>query len=82
MSNWQRWLLDVAERTGRTFLQGFLGMVTADLFIASFDPTWTENLIVGGLAGVYAVLTSWAAQPIGAPDSASMLPSNVDPPQA
>lgn len=77
----KRWLLDAGERTARTFVQGFLGAVTLDAFSDAFNPTWFQNLQLGLLAGVYAILAAFAGKQTGANDSASLLPEHVDPPQ-
>ena len=77
--NHRRFLLDTLERTARTFVQGFLAVVTVDAF-SDLAASWQQKLAAGALAGLYAVLTSFAAQPAGAPDSASFLPADVDPP--
>jgi hypothetical protein len=77
--NWKLWLIDTTERTARTFVQGFLGAVTLDAF-TEFDATWLENLALGAMAGVYAILVAFAGKPVGSPQSASLLPEAQDPP--
>ena len=39
----KRWLLDTAERTARTFVQGFLGAVTLDAFTRSGPDVGREH---------------------------------------
>jgi hypothetical protein len=51
------------ERTARTFVQGFLGIVTADAFNGGLNATLAESLEVGALAGAYAVLMAFAFPP-------------------
>lgn len=70
----REFLLDALERSLRTFIQTFAAFVVIK---GSFD----RDALYGGLvAGGLAVLSSVAAQPFGAKDSASFLPANVDPP--
>jgi hypothetical protein len=52
---------DLLERTARTFVQGFLAVVTFDSFSDGFDPTWPQKLLAGLLSGVFAVLTKFAS---------------------
>jgi hypothetical protein len=52
---------DLLERTARTFVQGFLGVVTFDSISGGFDPTFGQTLLAGLLAGVFAVLTKFAS---------------------
>ena len=85
---WVAWLVDTAERTARTFVQGFLAVVTLDGLTDATTKLPDTNLglgmqlLAGALAGVYAVLTAFIAKPIGSPSSASLLPATLDPPQA
>lgn len=80
MTGRQRWAIDAAERTARTFVQGFLAVITIDAF-TDLSASWLEMLGVGAMAGVYSVLTAFAAKPVGAKDSASLLPTGLDPPK-
>lgn len=80
-ASWKRWLLDTGERTARTFVQGFLGAVTLDALTTHVNLDLLHQLELGALAGAYGVLTAFAAKGNGAPDSASFLPADVDPPQ-
>ena len=66
-----RYLKDLAERTARTFVQGFLGVVTLDA-LTSLDMTIVDKLAVGAIAGLYAILTAFAARGTGDPESASL----------
>lgn len=77
----KRWFLDAGERLGKTFLQGFLAAITLDQFSDSFDPSFKFTLGAAAMAGIYSVLMSIASKPVGASDSASLLPADVDPPQ-
>lgn len=54
--NW----LDLLERTARTFVQGFLAVVTFDSLSEGFNPTLSQKLLTGVLSGVFAVLTKFA----------------------
>ena len=64
---------DLLVRTARTFVQGFLGVVTVDAFSAGFDATFLETLGMGALAGVFAILTAFAGKSVGNPEDASFL---------
>lgn len=67
-------LLDTLERSVRTFLQAFAAFVVV-------QGNFSQEALVGGLvAAGLAVLSSLAAIPVGAKDSASFLPAAVDPP--
>jgi uncharacterized protein YgbK (DUF1537 family) len=64
------WLKDAIERTLRTFVQGFLAVVTVDA-ATTVDATTLQAVYGGLICGAYAVLTAFAAKRIGSPDSAS-----------
>lgn len=70
----KRWLADTAERTVRTAAQAALPALAVTGW--TLDTLWLSL----GAAGV-CVVTCLAALGVGAPDSASLLPENVDPPQ-
>lgn len=77
-----RWLADTAERAGKTFLQAYLAFWVA-LEGASVDNLFTKDALdVAALATAGVVLLALGGLKIGAKDSASLLPANVDPPQA
>lgn len=70
----KRFLLDTLERAMRTFVQAFAAFVVV-------KGTLDRDALYGGLvAGALAVLSSLAALPVGARDSASFLPAQLDPP--
>lgn len=76
----RRWLLDSLERAGRTFLQAALGAWVA--LGAEFDHLFTRNNLEAGVVGLaLSLAVSVGAKTRGAPDSASLLPADVDPPQ-
>lgn len=77
---WKRWLIDTAERTVRTFIQGFLAVFTLDQVLDRVTTSIMDQVYGGLIAGAYAVLMAFAAKPSGAPDSASFLPEEMDPP--
>jgi hypothetical protein len=73
------WLLDTAERTARTFVQGFLSVVSINGISDSISKIpdtnlsiWTQ-LEIGALAGLFAILTAFAGKAVGSPRSASFL---------
>lgn len=71
------WLLDTAERTARTFVQGFLAAVSLDGIsnaVAGIPNTnlgfWMQ-LLLGAVAGFYAILSAFAGKVVKSPASAS-----------
>lgn len=52
----------IFERAARTFVQGFLGVVTLE-GLTTVDLTLLHNLEAGALAGAYAVLMAFAFPP-------------------
>lgn len=67
------YLLDLGERAVRTFAQGFVSVVTVDALTDDINTSLLTDLKVGGLAGVFAIVTALAAKRVGHPDSASFL---------
>lgn len=65
----RRFLLDMLERTLRTFVQAF----AASLLVTGLDD-WQDALTVASLAGVLAVASAVAGSQIGRSDTASVLP--------
>lgn len=82
-NEWAAWAVDTAERTARTFVQGFLGAASIDAVTDAVGGLPDTNLglgaqlAVGAAAGVWAVLTAFAAKPIGAAGSASLLSPTI-----
>jgi len=64
--------LDLLERTARTFVQGFLAVVTLDA-LTDFSASWLQTVEVGAVAGAYAILSSFAAKGVRSKDSASFV---------
>ena len=64
---------DLLERTARTFVQGFLSVVTFDVLVEDFQATWLQKLAIGALAGALAILTSFAAKGVASRESASFI---------
>jgi r1t holin len=77
---WARWALDTLERALRTFAQGFAAVITVDAF-TDLTANWNQMILLGLLSGGYSLIMSLAAKPVGADDSASLLPEKTDPPQ-
>lgn len=78
-----RLLYDIAERAVWTYLQAFTGLLIASGLGAEglIDLSLVEKASVAAITPVLAVIKGFAASQIGAPDSASTLPADVDPPQ-
>lgn len=78
----KRYLIDLAERFGKTFVQAFLMVVTApgilDVDVLS-DVSILRKALMAGLAAVYSLgmnlLAGWA----GTPYSAAALTAKADP---
>lgn len=84
MSDAKRYALDLFERVVKTFLQAFIGQVILsglDVYRALTDLSVLEKAGTAGMAAVVALLFGLVARWVGAPDSASLLPAEVDPPQ-
>lgn len=76
----KRWLLDAAERAGRTALQAYMAVWIAAG--ATYETLFTRDNLEGAIVGVaLSVAMSVGAKKRGADDSASLLPADVDPPQ-
>lgn len=76
----KRWLADAAERSGKTFCQAYLAV----WFVAGadFEHLFTRDNLEGGVVGLaLAFAVAVGAKQVGADDSASLLPEDVDPPQ-
>jgi hypothetical protein len=71
---YKRWMADTAERVVRTAAQAALPALAVTGW--DLDTLWLSL----GAAGV-CLVTCLAALGVGAPDSASLLPADVDPPQ-
>ena len=77
--NWKRYLADLGERAIKTFLQAYLAAWVA--YGTDYDHLFTErNLKIAVAATVFSVLTSLVSKGVSNPASASVLPSNLQPP--
>lgn len=76
----KRWTADTAERVIATFAQAALGLLPAAYLPHTHLPVGTV-LAGAGFAALVSLLKCVAALKVGAPDSASLLPEDVDPPQ-
>ena len=83
MSATKRYLLDLGERVAKTFCQAFIATVTASgLGIGAMpDVSLLQKAAIAGLSAVVALIFGLLARWSGAPDSASFLPADTDPPQ-
>ena len=71
---------DTAERMVSTFAQAALAALPVGYLPGASIPWWAA-LAAGGFAALLCLLKCLAALKVGAPDSASLLPADVDPPQ-
>lgn len=75
---------DLLERTGWSFVQGFAGGYVGMMFSSALtDLPTSARLSVATGSGIVAVMKGLVANklPWTAPDSASSLPADVDPPK-
>lgn len=74
MINFKRFVIESAERAGRTFAQALLGFMTVTGLIPGM--TWTYALAGAGMATLYSFLTSVVG---GLPTTgtASLVPERV-----
>jgi hypothetical protein len=80
MSKTGRWLADTAERVLSTAAETTLAALPTS-YLPNVSIPWWAAFAAGGFAGVVALLKCIAALKVGAPDSASLLPAETDPPQ-
>lgn len=79
-STTKRWLADSAERAARTAVQAYFAVWVAGT--PDFDHLFTRSNLEGAVVGVaLSIAMAVGAKRQGAPDSASFLPADVDPPQ-
>lgn len=76
----RRWLLDTLERALSTAAQALLAMLPLS-YVPGVVLDLRAALLAALFAGVACVLKCVAALRVGASDSASLLPADVDPPQ-
>lgn len=88
----KRFLADAAERAAKTFAQFYFGcwmlragILDADLATpnaGAYDLLFTADNVKAGVVGVaLSIATSLGSKRLGADDSASLLPADIDPPQ-
>ena len=78
---WARWALDTLERGLRAFAAAYVSVVGADYLSESFDVSTLETFKLAAGTMFVSTMFSLAGKTRGAPDSASLLPANTDPPQ-
>lgn len=78
---WARWALDTLERSLRAYAASFATLVSADQVFTEFDLSLLNTFYAAFVGMVVSALLSLAASQRGAPDSASLLPADTDPPQ-
>lgn len=78
----KRFLADLLERAGRSFVQGFLGLWLANPSEpVEFDTLFTvDNLKAGVVMATLSVGMALLGKGVGSPDTASVLPASVAPP--
>lgn len=78
----KRFLADLGERAGRSFLQGFFGLWLANpTEPIEFDTLFTmANLKAGVVMAALSIGMALASKPVNNKDSASLLPPEAQPP--
>lgn len=78
----RRYLADLGERAGRSFIQGFLGLWLANPNQpVEFDTLFTlDNLKAGVVMATLSIGMALLGKGVGNPDSASVLPPEAQPP--
>jgi len=81
MFTYRFWQL-ASERAVKTFAQSLLAIFSAT-GVGLLTVPWMAALSTAGMAAVLSVLTSMASEPVGEPDTPSLLPSaSTSPPPA
>lgn len=80
-NEWARWALDTVERGVRAFASAYVSVVGLDYFTENFDVGTMATLKLSLGTMFVSTMFSLAGKTQGAPDSASFLPENTDPPQ-
>jgi hypothetical protein len=79
-NEWAVWALDGIERGLRMFAGAYVSVVGIDYFSESFDVSTLETFKLSAGAMFVDVMFSLAGKKRGAPDSASLLNREDDPP--
>lgn len=77
-TDFKKWVLDAAERMGKTFVQGFLLA-----WLVFQDASWdqfvdVDNLKAGIVGGALSLATSVVSKKVGSPRTAAALPAAPD----
>lgn len=78
---WARWVLDTLERAVRAYAASWVAIVGGDYVLDSWNASFLESLEAAFFGFLVSAMFSLAGKTRGAPDSASLLPANTDPPQ-
>jgi Putative lactococcus lactis phage r1t holin len=86
--NWQsnlnsRYVLDLIERVGWTFLETFGAVLVASGFFTIdgvTDLAIVEKAAIAGIASVLAVIKGLVAKGVGSPNTAALLPAQAETP--
>lgn len=65
-------LIDLAERAGKTFAQALVAVLTVQGMVGILDVDWPRALSVAALAALISALTSVASYKVGASGTASL----------
>jgi hypothetical protein len=76
----KRFWLDTFERAAKTFCQVLAALLVSD-GTGLLNSAWGDRCSVAGMAALVSLLTSVASAKVGADDSASLLPADLDPPK-
>lgn len=78
---WARWALDSLERGIRAYATSLATVLGGDYVLSQWNATFGESLKAAFFGLAISAVFSIAGKQRGAPDSASFLPENTDPPQ-
>lgn len=71
----------MAERGLRAYAAAWVAIVGGDYVLDSWSASFRESLVAAFFGLIASAMFSLAGKAKGAPDSASFLPANTDPPQ-
>lgn len=80
----ERYIVDLAERIGFTFLQAFGALLVVSGFFSVdgvTDVSIIQKAAIGAVAAVLALIKGIVAKAVGSPNTAAILPADEDTPK-